>query len=147
MDQYAPSPPPKAGPSGPDSPNGNVTGGAPTGSFSSGSPSASGASHIDVLDVGGGSSSGVGEGGGGLGGSAAGPGTAADGASHGAGNATELAEAGPLSVAANRPAAALGARAPSGGLGTLPLLLGAAVILTGIAVVAHRGATRAGRGT
>jgi hypothetical protein len=53
----------------------------------------------------------------------------------------------PLSVAANRPALALGAHASPGGLGALPLILGAAVLLTGIAVVVGRGGSRSGPGS
>ena len=61
-------------------------------------------------------------------------------------DAADQLESDPLSVAANRPALALGAHASPGGLGTLPLLLGAAVIVAVAALVARRGLRRPGQG-
>ena len=155
VDQYTPSAPPGAGGGAGGGPGGGGgafgagagdgfgAGGGGGGGFGGSGSSSFGSSGSSSVDLGGGSSgfSLDGRNPGASGGSSGG----GSGAGAGGTGEAELAEADPLSVAANRPAVALGAHASSGGIGTLPLLLGAAVLLAGIALVAGRGISRSGQ--
>jgi hypothetical protein len=145
VDQYQPSPPPRPGPSPSDtsgSTGGTSGGGSLAAPSSGGSVAAPGAVPVDP-----GSSSSLS--GGTVSGGTVSGGTAAEpvGEARAPGDAADQLESDPLSVAANRPALALGAHASPGGLGTLPLLLGAVAIVAVAALVGRRGMRRPGQGT
>ncbi len=139
VDQYQPSAPPRPGPSPSDTSGG--TGGSTGGTLATPSSGASvgdpGAVPVDP-----GSSSS-------LGGGTTSSGTASEplGEARAPDDSADQLESDPLSVAANRPALALGAHASPGGLETLPLILGAAVIVAVAALVARRGLRQPGQGT